>query len=393
MTATSASAVRRPGLLPDRRARDAGGAVRRGRTSARRPMSAADRAACCILRFALRGACADLARARPGGRHAAQLGRDSLPVAVLAARAARRAGASATSDSDERARAAGRTPIARIARLPRADARRLAVRRRRRCARLRSAAPARAHRLDAGCRWTRAMARACSPVDEYIELPGHPGLPEAPVRARRARRLRRPHAGAPLRPGACRCMAAAASSIRWSRASARAHAAGFADAAAPGRRWTWRSRALARARPRDRALPGADGRLGAPARRRAGISRAARPIAKPLARLLRRRRDEPLRIVQPGSQLPSRRWPPERFAAVADALPSRGLRRRAHRQRRRGAAGRRADARRMRRPAIDLAGAHDPLGTLGALVEDADAGRLPTTPASRTSPRRWAAAA
>lgn len=74
--------------------------------------------------------------------------------------------------------------------------------------------------------------------------------------------------------------------------------------------------------------------------------------------------------VHAGSQLPSRRWDVERFAAVADGLVERGLRVVLT-----GSAGERelvdALARSMRRPALNLAG-RTTLWTLGALVEGAE---------------------
>ena len=77
----------------------------------------------------------------------------------------------------------------------------------------------------------------------------------------------------------------------------------------------------------------------------------------------------PYACVHPGAQLPSRRWPPERFAAVADALAGRGLAV--------VLTGTQAEAnlvaqveRAMHGPAINLAG-RTTLWTLGALVERA----------------------
>lgn len=73
--------------------------------------------------------------------------------------------------------------------------------------------------------------------------------------------------------------------------------------------------------------------------------------------------------VHPGAQLPSRRWPPERFAAVADRLHAAGFAIVLT-----GTAGERAlvtsvrDA--MRCPALDACGATD-LGGLAALLSDA----------------------
>ena len=79
--------------------------------------------------------------------------------------------------------------------------------------------------------------------------------------------------------------------------------------------------------------------------------------------------NDPIVCVHPGAQLASRRWLPERFAAVADLLAARGLRVVLT-----GTAGERAltDAvrRQMHQPALDLAGRTD-LWTLGALIERA----------------------
>jgi ADP-heptose:LPS heptosyltransferase len=77
----------------------------------------------------------------------------------------------------------------------------------------------------------------------------------------------------------------------------------------------------------------------------------------------------PYALVHPGATSPSRRWPPERFAAVADALRRRGLhvgivgtgveRPLAH-----------AVRQAMREPAVDLSG-RTALGALAALLADA----------------------
>ena len=73
--------------------------------------------------------------------------------------------------------------------------------------------------------------------------------------------------------------------------------------------------------------------------------------------------------IHPGSRLPSRRWPPQAFAAVGDALAERGLRVVLT-----GSEGERdltqAVFTAMRAPALDLAG-RTSLGALGALLEHA----------------------
>lgn len=73
--------------------------------------------------------------------------------------------------------------------------------------------------------------------------------------------------------------------------------------------------------------------------------------------------------VHPGASVPERRWPAERFAAVADDLAARGLRVVLTGARAESGLTRRV-ARLMRAPALDLAGRTD-LGTLAALLEGA----------------------
>ena len=109
--------------------------------------------------------------------------------------------------------------------------------------------------------------------------------------------------------------------------------------------------------------------------------------------------------VHPGAGAPERRWPPERFAAVADALAARGLRvvLTGTREEARLTA---AAARAMWAPALDLAGRTD-LGALGVLLRDArllvcnDTGVSHLAAALRTpsvvistgdNPKRWAPA-
>ncbi|MBD0347980.1 MAG: glycosyltransferase family 9 protein [Thermoleophilia bacterium] len=107
--------------------------------------------------------------------------------------------------------------------------------------------------------------------------------------------------------------------------------------------------------------------------------------------------------VHPGSRLPSRRWAPESFAAVADAVAERGLRVvLTGSESERPITG--AVAAAMREPAVDVAG-RTSLGALGALLERArllvsnDTGvshvaaalRVPSVVVFTASdPRRWA---
>jgi ADP-heptose:LPS heptosyltransferase len=87
------------------------------------------------------------------------------------------------------------------------------------------------------------------------------------------------------------------------------------------------------------------------------------------AALLGTSRTAGLAVVHPGASRAENRWPAERFAAVADGLAARGLRV--------ALTGGDAEreltgdvARRMRAPALDLAGSTD-VGTLAALLETA----------------------
>jgi ADP-heptose:LPS heptosyltransferase len=73
--------------------------------------------------------------------------------------------------------------------------------------------------------------------------------------------------------------------------------------------------------------------------------------------------------VHPGARAPARRWPPERFAAVADALAARGLAV-VLTGAREEASLTETVARWMKAPALDLAGRTE-LGTLAALLRDA----------------------
>jgi ADP-heptose:LPS heptosyltransferase len=156
-----------------------------------------------------------------------------------------------------------------------------------------------------------------------------------------------------------------------------------------------------------RRLLGLVGSLGAPAQDDRlefpiwpGDRRALREITK--THDLRPRR---YACIHPGASVPERRWGPERFARVADALAGRGLRIVLT-----GTAGEagltRAVARLMRSPSIDLAGKTD-LGTVAALIDGArllicnDTGvshlaaalRVPSVVISTgTNPERWAPA-
>jgi ADP-heptose:LPS heptosyltransferase len=222
-----------------------------------------------------------------------------------------------------------------------------------------------------GLPWARALAERLSCIDDFIAFPGAPGLPEVECDVRRlpafldevqSRRfdlaLQLHGSGAIVNP------LVAAFGAR--------HTAGFADAQA------W--------------VPPADAALFAPwpgtgheierllaLTDHLGLPRQGLALAFPVNDADR----ADLRQVWPaashsryvcvhaGSQLPSRRWPPQRFAAAADAIARLGrtvvLT---------GAASEAAlvaEVRQhMREPAVDLSG-RTSLWTLGALVEGAEA--------------------
>jgi ADP-heptose:LPS heptosyltransferase len=233
---------------------------------------------------------------------------------------------------------------------------------------LRAAAP-QARIALCGLPWTAELAGRLDSVDEFVAFPGHPLLPErAPepgafaafVEATRARgfelALQMHGSGGIVNPLVASLGAGAA--------------AGFAvpgteaglDLAVP---WPQRGHEI------ERCLALTDA-LGAPRRGRSidfPLTDADRAEA---ARLLA---DAGVRggfaIVHPGAQLPSRRWMPERFAAVADALAAQGLAVVLT-----GTAAERPLAQAVRAacrrpPPADLTGRTASLWTLGALVESA----------------------
>ena len=232
---------------------------------------------------------------------------------------------------------------------------------------LRAAAP-HARIVLCGLPWTAELATRLSTVDEFLPFPGHPGLPERTpepgaferfvdaVRGRRFDLALQIHgSGGIVNP--------LITSLRARRT------AGFAlsgtekglDLALP---WPTHGTEI------ERCLALTDA-LGAP--------RVGTHIDFPLFEADHREATRLLAsagvdgryvLMHPGSQLPSRRWPPERFAAVADALASRGL---AVVLTGTAAEAPLAAAVRAacRRPPVDLVGRTASLWALGALVESA----------------------
>lgn len=224
-----------------------------------------------------------------------------------------------------------------------------------------------------GLPWARALAERLASVDSFIEFPGWPGLPErrrecgttlrawlAAMRSRRFDMALQLHGsgecvnGLVAAFGAKRCAAFVPGAVRDT-----AHHAMHRTVHDPVP-WPAQGSEVERLLAlTDRlALPRQGTGLDFPLRD--GDRDAAERLCRPLG-------GRRFVLLHPGSQLPSRRWPAERFAAVGDALAAEGLAVVLT-----GSAGEapltRAVAERMRAPCLDLAGCTD-LWTLGALVE------------------------
>ena len=244
-----------------------------------------------------------------------------------------------------------------------------------------------AHIALLGLPWAAALCARLSTVDEFIEFPGWPGLPErepadvrtllrflSDVRERHFDLALQMHgSGAIVNPlllslGAHHA-AGFASGAHWPHTAGAADQADEADAA-NFTEWPTQGTEVERLlKLTDHlGLPRQGEQLDFPLlpQDRAGADALCHSLGgRPLA-------GEPGRafaLVHAGSQLPSRRWPPERFAAVADALADAGLAVALT-----GSVAEagltRAVAGAMRAPALDVAG-QTTLWTLCALVERA----------------------
>lgn len=235
---------------------------------------------------------------------------------------------------------------------------------------LRAALPARSRIALCALPWAAELAARLPDIDEFIAFPGHPDLPEAAaspdaldaffdaMRARRFDLALQLHGSGDVtnaivfRFGARRVAGHVPSRPRSGMP--------WPDVAVP---WPAQGSEI------DRCL-GLVEALGA-ARRGTSLTFPIdeRDRAGARALLSACRIDEPFALVHPGAQLPSRRWPVERFAAMADALASDGLRIVVTGTR--GEADRAAALAAMARTAVaNLCGRTD-LGMLGALVEAA----------------------
>ncbi len=177
-----------------------------------------------------------------------------------------------------------------------------------------------------GLPWARALVERLASVDEFIEFPGWPGLPEREVDEQLAPKvwaeLRERHFDLALQmQGSGQIV----NRMLATEVAARRNA-GF---------WTpegWRPENDAarfihwpeQGSEVERLLALTD-RLGMP-RQGLGLDfplkHADRQAA---AQMLGKHWARPFAVIHAGSQLPSRRWPPARFAAVADVLSAQGL--------------------------------------------------------------------
>jgi len=221
-----------------------------------------------------------------------------------------------------------------------------------------------------GLPWAHALAERLATVDHFIEFPGWPGLPEQPPEDARTQlhflmEMRDRHLDLALQMHGSGNIVNPLVSAFGAR-----HMAGFTDDPAnlpPGDTalftpWPTTGTEV------ERMLCLTD-HLGLP-RQGEGLDFPLRPGDRDeAAPLLRRLHGQPFAIVHAGSQLPSRRWPTARFAAVADTLAREGLAVVLT-----GSATEtrltREVAKAMHEPALDLAG-QTTLWSLGALVERA----------------------
>ena len=176
-----------------------------------------------------------------------------------------------------------------------------------------------------GLPWARALAERLSCIDEFVEFPGHPFLPEAgadlpawpgflaQVQERRFDLLLQMHGSGTL--------SNALVSLFGARRLVAFHPPGEpppagVDVAVP---WPQAGHETERLMQLVRALgiSGAEGAEEFPLRDedRARL-RALWPAGETVGRYV---------VLHPGAQLPSRRWPAERFAQVGDVLAARGL--------------------------------------------------------------------
>jgi ADP-heptose:LPS heptosyltransferase len=221
-----------------------------------------------------------------------------------------------------------------------------------------------------GLPWARELAERLPSVDEFIEFPGWPGLPERTAADAGARQQfieglrRRPFDLAVQLHGSGAIVNPLVSSVGARHTTGFNHAEGWTPAADAALFADWPETGTEV----ERLLALTD-HLGLP-RRGLQLDFPLRDADRDgAAALCRGLGERPLAIVHAGAQLPSRRWPLERFGEVADALAEAGLAVVLT-----GSAAERelVDelARQLQKPALNLVGSTS-LWTLGALVERA----------------------
>jgi ADP-heptose:LPS heptosyltransferase len=173
-----------------------------------------------------------------------------------------------------------------------------------------------------GLPWAAGLVQRLPTVDRFIAFPGYPGLPEVPpdlaalpsflaeVQGQRFDLALQLH-------GSGRIVNPLVASFGARHAAVFFHDGDHRPDLALATPWPEQGHEI------ERCLALTDG-LGLPRR---GLQLDLPPQAADdaAARTLWPRLDEPFVCMHPGAQLPSRRWPVQRFAAVADALAARGL--------------------------------------------------------------------
>ena len=165
---------------------------------------------------------------------------------------------------------------------------------------------------------TRALAaRFGDYIDRHVDFPGWPGLPEVEPDAAALAAVQRELAGADL---ALQLHGSGAQSAGFVASLGAARTAGFVPPGTPlpGDGWLEWAEEESEVRRLLRLLE------------HAGIATDGDELEFPITEDEEREAAEldlpaPYAVLHPGSSLPDRRWPAERFAAVADALAGRGV--------------------------------------------------------------------
>ena len=217
-----------------------------------------------------------------------------------------------------------------------------------------------------GLPWARALCERLACVDGFMAFPGHPALPERVPDPRGWTQFEREVQGAELDLLVQFHGSGHVLNDLLADLPARVRA-GFCEPGGSGDGHDWHLHWPQNGHEIERLLRLTQF-LGLPDTG-TGLDFPLRPADVQAAAALTREVQAPYVCVHPGARLPSRRWPPQRFAAVADALAARGFAVLIT-----GSAEEaeltRSVREAMRQPALDLAGRTD-LWTLGALVQGA----------------------